>query len=157
MPVYEQFGSLDGNGTNQLTRPCFSSHIALVLSHHPRNQCGIDVIPHRVHRCWTEAPIIIQPTSKDRVEFTSYVLQTYVRAFAQVQLPNLLPHSFEGGRTDPRVKARKQLSFTISRCPWAEAVSEKIILRIRILVSTIPVFAVDDSGLIRMHLQLAFR
>ena len=62
---------------------CFPPRIALVLSHHPRNQCGIYVPPHRVHRCRAEAPIIIQPSLKDWVEFLGNVLQTYLRAFAK--------------------------------------------------------------------------
>jgi hypothetical protein len=82
MPVYKQFGSLDGNGTNQLTRTYFPSRIALVFAHRPRNQCAICIPPHRVHRCRTEVPIIIQPSLQDGVEFLDNVLQTYLRALA---------------------------------------------------------------------------
>src|ERR1039458_2266633 len=59
--MYEQSAPLVGNGPNHLASLYFPSSIALVLPHCPRNQCSVDILPHRTHCRWGVAPIVIQP------------------------------------------------------------------------------------------------
>ena len=48
MPMYEQSAPLVGNGSNHLTSLYFPPSIALILPHRPRNQRGVNILPHRI-------------------------------------------------------------------------------------------------------------
>ena len=45
--MYEQSASFDRNDLNQSASLYLRTPIALVLSHDPRDQCGVDVMPYR--------------------------------------------------------------------------------------------------------------
>src|ERR1019366_3309199 len=91
-PMYEQPGPLDGNGTNHLASLYFPPCIALILSHGPRDQCGIGVFPHWIQRRRTVAPVVVQPSLQERVELPGDIRQPDVCVLAKVWLPDVLPH-----------------------------------------------------------------
>src|SRR5215472_10385760 len=77
---------------------------------------------------------------------------------AQVQVPYRLPHGLRRRGTYCRIKSAKQhVVPETSYQPRPKAIPEEIKFDVRVLASTVPVFAVDDFGFRRMHLQTAFR
>src|SRR5215472_9947065 len=77
---------------------------------------------------------------------------------AQVQVPYRLPHGLRRRGTYCRIKSAEQRVVPeTSYQPRPKAIPEEIKFDVRVLASTVPVFAVDDFGFRRMHLQAAFR
>src|SRR5215469_2625804 len=77
---------------------------------------------------------------------------------AQVQVPYRLPHGLRRRGTHCRIKSAEQCVVPeTSYQPGPKAIPEEIKFDIRVLASAVPVFAVDDFGFRRMHLQTASR
>jgi hypothetical protein len=77
---------------------------------------------------------------------------------SKVQFPNRLPHRFHRRLAHCGIESAEQrVGPKASNQTGPEAVSEKVELDIRILAPALAVFAVDNFGFRRMHLQAALR
>ena len=75
---------------------------------------------------------------------------------SEVQFPHRYPHGFQRRGADRRVEAPKHFIVSgASNQPGPKTVSEEVEFIVRIRAFALPVFAVNDLGFRRMHLQAA--
>ena len=131
---------------------------ALELAHHPCQKRQIDVPEQWVQPRAGIAPVVRNPSPKEWIEFPSNVLQGQLRLMPECSSPESLPHSLHRRGTNCRIEASEQclVSETLDQT-WPEAEPEKVKFDIRILAFPLSVFAIDDLGFRRMHLQTALR
>lgn len=129
---------------------------ALKLAHHPCPEPQIDVPEQWVQSRASITAVVFNPTPQEWIEFPSDVSQGQLRLMPEFQLPNRFPHGLHRRGTNCRIKAPEQcLVSKILYQTWAEAEPEKVKLDIRVLAFPLSVFAVNDFGFRRMHLQTA--
>src|SRR5215831_11106174 len=156
--MFEEIPSLRSEPLQKLARTDLMVFKALELTHRPRHERLIDVAQQGIQLRGSIAPIVRNPPPKERIELLGYVLQGQLCLTSEVQVPNRLSHSLHRRGADCWIESSKQgvISET-SHQTRPKAIPEEVKLDVRVFVFPLSVFAVDDLGFRRMHLQVALR
>src|SRR5262245_26887245 len=105
---------------------------------------------------WRIVPIVVDPPAQERIDAMSDFCQRQIGSTSETQLPNLRTHGLQRRGADGWSEAAEHCIVPRpSNQPRPKAVPEEVKLDVRILASTLSVPAVDDSGLRRMHFEVA--
>src|SRR5208337_2424992 len=102
--------------------------------------------------------VVFDPTSEDWIELPGDFGHRHVRSSSDIQVPYLLPHRLQRRGAHRGIEATEH--FRVPRAfdpPGSKAISEEVKCDVRMRSLSTVVFAVDDFGFGRMHLQAALR
>ncbi len=121
----------------------------LVLPSEPGSETFVEVREQLPQLRWIEAPVILLPPLKDRIEYSGYNSQRKRRVLWQAPAPYPLPHARERLRTNCGKEAREELSPTILRHAGSEGEVD-----LRMCPASIAVLAVNHLGFLRVQRQM---
>jgi len=148
--VDEERGVALRNAVQPPQAPSPVSFERLVLPSEPGSETFVEVREQLPQLRWIEAPVILPPPLKDRIEYSGYISQRKRRVLWQAPAPYPLPHARERLRTNCGKEAREELSPTILRHAWSEGEAKEGEVDLRMCPASIAVLAVNHLGFLRV-------
>src|ERR1700730_15491730 len=105
--MYKDFHAFRRQSFEELTRLDFVAFEALELTHRPCHKPLIDISQQGIQRRGGIAPIVRNPSAKERIEFLGNVLQGQLRLTPYVQVPDRLAHGLHCRGADCWIESSK--------------------------------------------------
>src|SRR6185436_8214863 len=100
-----------------------------------------------------EAPIVVEPSPKLRIDLPGKLLNGLPRTAMQLPSSYLIPDFLRRLLRDGWTETTKDLPFPTARFPRPKRVPQKIELLVRVSLLPIDILAIDHFRLLRMQLQ----
>src|SRR5208283_161069 len=134
------------------------AHEALELPHQPSPERLIDISQEWAQSRTRVPSVVSDPTPKEWIELTGDVGHRHMGSSSDVQVPNRRLHRLQRRRADRRKKITEHLGGPRVFCATGpKAIPEEVKADVRIVASSVAVFAVSDFAFGGMHLQPALR
>ena len=104
----------------------------------------------RIDRRLVKAPVVVDPTSQNRIEHSGYVQKFFIRLQLKTPLPDGLSHGLAGLVADTGSEVDEELAISVLGSAWTKGISQKIKLCLRKLAATIIILAIHNAGFIRV-------
>ena len=153
MPMGEQ----PGLATGDTAEPVFSATSVppepFVFPHGPSDQVRVEMAKHRVQGGLVETPVVLNPAPQDRIPHACQVVMALSTLQGKLPAPHLLSHPRRRLLADRRTEVDEVSTPSILRSTSTERIPQKVELRMGMLAPSVLILAVDDTRLLRMHLQ----
>ena len=153
----KQPGLTSGNAAEPVLSSTTSPLEPFVFPHGPSHEKAIEVSEDRVQGRLVEAPVVLNPASKNRIPHARQVVDGFVTPQIDPPVPHLLPHPLCLVIAHRWCEADEVLAPLVFRPARAKRVPEEVELLVRVPPPTIIILAVDDLRLYRMKFQSAPR
>src|SRR6516165_9821655 len=155
LPMGEQLRSATRGACDPVRRSSQIGTQLLVFPLGPQDQVSIQVAHGRVERRTIVAPVILEPTSDDRIEHPRQVFDGFITALWQVPASKCVANGLRCLVRDRRTEIDEELALAILRSSGLKRVPQKIKLLVRVSLLPKIILAIDDLRLLRMEFQSA--
>src|SRR6266849_6718851 len=130
---------------------------AFVLPHGPADQKAVEMTEDRVQRGPIEAPVVLNPTTEDRIPHARQVVNGFVAPQGQPPAPHLLAHLGHRVRAHRRREVDEELAPSILRPPRAKRIPQEVEPFLGIPARPVVILAIDETRLAGMDFQSTLR
>jgi hypothetical protein len=134
--------------------PLVPTH-GLELSGYPSRQDQVDVLQGGIESRGTEAPVVVAPATDVRVEHPSQILEGFGAPPVKRPPSDGLTDRLERGWTGSGAERDAHSPVSFAHHPWPEHVAKEGESKIRVIVASALILAVDDFRLLGMQRQSA--